>query len=294
MRLLDTTHPAELPTDALLARLRGRRATINLASELPPEAPSINLTSWVYQRLNIRLRRRLEPFLEFTAMRNLVLILRYTLAGEIPPATLLGNSLLKNELKQLLTTPAEADEILGQLEAALVKDYPFVSGLLDCYRSQGPGGIEQQLADGILAFGITKSCDRIVKKTLSYLADMRNCLTINKLWRWQVRRQPPLCIGGQLPAEVLQRIWEKHDNERLANLTARLAGEPASGLSPVKTEQALLQGFSRMLRRARRDPLGLAVIVEYLWIGQLAIHNQLLRQTLAPEREDLLEEVLLL
>ena len=58
-------------------------------------------------------------------------------------------------------------------------------------------------------------------------------------------------------------------------------------------EQCLLRGLSRLLKRAGRDPLGLTVIIEYLWLVQLAIHNQLLRQTLALDREELLEEVLL-
>lgn len=294
MKLLNTTRPAELPTDALLARLRGRRATISLAAEHTGDASAMHLLNWVYRRLNLRLRQRLQPFLEQIAMRNLTLILRYALIGEMPPATLLSNSLLADELKQLLTAPAEPEEILGQLQAALIKDYPFVSGLTTSYRSQGPGGVEQQLADGILRFGLSKSSDRLIKRTLRYLIDMRNCLMINKLWRWQASKPPPLSSGGQLSTEALQRIWAAHDSERLTSLTSRLAGEPTSGSSTVKIEQALLQGMTRLLRRARRDPLGLAIIVEYLWLAQLTVHNQVLRQALLPEREDLLEEVLLL
>ena len=59
-------------------------------------------------------------------------------------------------------------------------------------------------------------------------------------------------------------------------------------------EQLLYKGLMRILRRAGRDPLGLAVIIEYLWLTQIAQHNRILRQALAPDRETLLQEVLLL
>jgi hypothetical protein len=59
-------------------------------------------------------------------------------------------------------------------------------------------------------------------------------------------------------------------------------------------EQCLLNGLTRFLLRAGRDPLGLAVIIEYLWRAQLAVHNQVLWKSLALDREELLEEVLLL
>ncbi len=58
MKLLDSTKPAELPTDALLARLRSRRAEIDLLD--PVAAVSTEAAVWVYQHLNKRLRRRLE------------------------------------------------------------------------------------------------------------------------------------------------------------------------------------------------------------------------------------------
>jgi hypothetical protein len=59
-------------------------------------------------------------------------------------------------------------------------------------------------------------------------------------------------------------------------------------------EQCLLNGLTRLMRHAGRDPLGMGVIIEYLWRIQLAEHNQVLRQALTVERSELLEEVLLI
>ncbi|MDT8443659.1 MAG: hypothetical protein RQ722_05165 [Desulfuromonadales bacterium] len=295
MKLLIPTRPAELPEEALLARLRCRRAAIDLrAANHVTDVPAADVSLWVYRRLNSRLRKRLEPFLDLLAMRSLVLALRYALAGETPPAVVLGHCLLDEPLKRLVTMTAEPETIIEKLEEALGKDYPFAAGLVAAYRNQGPGGVEQQLADGMLQHGLARAESDILKATLRYLIDMRNCLMIHKLWRWQVRQAPPLTAGGRFATSGLQRIWATQDRDRLARLTTRLCGTPLTSADVVGMEQSLLKGLTRFLRRVGRDPLGLAVVIEYLWLAQLAVHNQILRQALSADRDELLEEVLLL
>lgn len=296
MKLLDSTKPAELPTEALLARLRSRRAQIDLVD--PVAASTTEATIWVYQRLNRSLRKRLEPFFEVLAMRNLTLQLRYVLAGEVPTA-LPNKSLLAKPLRQLISGMGENQSLIAQLEAALVSDYPFAANLTLTYRQQGPGGVERQLADGMLVDALERSRNDFLKTILSYLIDMRNCLMLSRLWRWQVRQPPALTAGGHLDRNELRRIWTNHDSERLVRLAERLTGEPLRsgnlhGEATTAMEQAFLHGLTKLLRRLGRDPLGAAVIIDYLWRTELAMHNLLLRQTLAGDRGPLLEEVLLL
>jgi len=294
MKLLATTPPAELPAEALLARLRGRRSTFDLADAERTELHPGAVTRWVYQRLDRRLRKALAPFLELLAMRSLTLGLRYVLNGEPPPEALLQNSLLAEPLQKLLVVAAETEETVARIEAALQGDYPFAAGLTETYRSQGPGGLEQQLANGILQYGLKRSPHTVIQATLRYLIDMRNCLTIRKLWRWQVAQAPPLTSGGTLAPELLHRVWTTHDDARLETLAARLAGGTGRFGESVQMEQGLINGLSRALRRAARDPLSLAVVVEYLWRSQVAAHNRLLKRILPAERQELLMEVLLL
>jgi len=293
MQLLATTQPAELPTDALLARLRCRRAAIDLASGKDTEAPPGEVVDWVYRRLNRQLRKRLGPFLDLLAMRNLILTLRYLLSEEDPPGSLRQNVLLAKPLQELILAP-DAETTIVRLESALVKDYPFVDGLTVTWRSQGPGGVEQQLASGILQHGLNRSGKGIVSKTLSYLIDMRNCLVVKKYWRWQVSQAPQLTDGGSISVDRLIRIWTTRDEDRLAALATKLGGIPTRSLEAVNMEQGLINGLTRLLRQAGRDPLGLAVVIEYFWKTQLAAHNRLLRNILADDRQELLEEVLLL
>jgi hypothetical protein len=292
MQLLATTQPAELPTDALLVRLRCRRAAIDLMNDSAGEAPPEEIVNWVYRRLNSQLRKRLGPFLELLAMRNLVLTLRYLLAEEDPPGSLRQNALLAKPLQELIMA-SDAETTIVRLESALVEDYPFVDGLTFTWRSQGPGGVEQQLASGILRHGLNRSGKGIVSRTLSYLIDMRNCLIVKKFWRWQVNQAPQMTAGGSISVERLAHIWTTRDEDRLAGLVTKLGGVPERSEKAVKMEQALINGLTRLLRQAGRDPLGLAVVIEYLWKTQLAAHNRLLRNILTDDRQGLLEEVLL-
>jgi len=188
----------------------------------------------------------------------------------------------------------DAETTIVRLESALVKDYPFVDGLAITWRSHGPGGVEQQLASGILQHGLNRSGKGIVSRTLSYLIDMRNCLVIKKYWRWQVNQAPQLTAGGSISVERLTRVWAIRDEDRLATLVTKLGGLPTRNLEAIKLEQSLINGLTRLLRQAGRDPLGVAVVIEYLWKTQLAAHNRLLRNILADGRQELLEEVLLL
>lgn len=294
MKLLTPTTPAELPADALLARLRCRRRSIESAPGQSKGTPAADAVCWVYQRLNRGLRKQLEPFLDLLAMRSLVLSLRYALAGEAPPATLKEDCLLAKPLKRLAATPGNAQNTLARLEGALAADYPFASGLETTYRNRGPGGVEQQLAEGILQHSLAGSGHNTLTMMLRYLVDMRNCLTIHKFWRWQVKTAPPMAAGGSLATATLLRIWASRDSARLTRLTVQLTGTPPLASNSIALEQCLINGLTRRLRQGGRDPLGLGVILDYLWRTQLAVHNRVLRQNLAADRDELLDEVLLL
>ncbi len=293
MILLATTQPSELPTDALLARLRYRRATTMMKGDQPLAATLGDIIDWVYQRLNNPLRRRLRPFLEILAMRHMVLALRYRLVEDMPPEALMRHALLAEPFKKLLISSNDARWLITKLEEALVQDYPFVSGLAKTYLQQGPGGVEQQLAGGILGHAINRADNPVCQSVLRYLIDMRNLLVIRKFWRWQVSQPPAFVTGGSFSLDVLRRTWSLHDETRLATMTRQLAGESARDSQTINLEQALLSGMTKHLRTIGRDPLGIGVIIEFLWRVQLAQHNQLLQRNLSVDRQDLLEEVLL-
>ena len=119
MQLLATTQPAELPSDALLARLRCRRAAIDPASDRTTEAAPGEIVAWVYRRLNRSLRKRLGPFLDLLAMRHLILAMRYLLAEEDPPESIRQNELLAKPLQELMMIPDAATSV-ARLDSRLM------------------------------------------------------------------------------------------------------------------------------------------------------------------------------
>lgn len=286
MKLLAPTTPSELPTEALLARLRGRRATVFGEGGAAPE----NATDWVCRRLNARLRRDLEPCLELLALRTLVVSLRYALAGEVPPEGLRRDRLLAAPLHRLARTGERGETLVARLEAALGDDYPCLVGLTEIHRQQGPGGVEQRLVSGLLRHGLDRARNTTVRWLLRTVADLRNGLAIIKHWQWQVPLPPDLTRGGFISVDLLLRIFAGGDRERLA----RLLGTPGATEHAAAMERALLASLTRRLRQAARDPLGLAIVLDYLWRAQLAAHDRALRRSPAVNREDLLTETLLL
>ena len=276
--LLAPPPPAELPAEALLARLRARRADLDLTGA-SPDAPVPTATlAWLYPRLEQHLRDAVRPYLEIEAMRCLLLALRYRLGGEPAPAALLSQPWLAADLAGLLTQPGEAAAVVARLEAWLAGDYPFARGLLDGYLTQGPGQVEQQLAAGILAQGLARARAPVVHMTVRFLTDMRNLLAVLRHWRWRVPVAPPLLPGGELATGSLARAWAAGDVAMLGRLAARLGGPVPAELEPRATEQALLSTLSLRLRRAGRDPLGTGVVLDYLWCCQLAARNRALQQ----------------
>lgn len=286
MKLLAPTIPSELPTEALLARLRGRRAATFAADGASAEA----VTDWVCRRLNSRLRRELTPCLELLAMRTLVLALRHALGGDEPAEALRRDRLLAQALHRLTMAGYGADTLVSRLEEALFDDYPFAVGLARTHRQQGPGGVEQQLVAGLLRHGLAWTRNATVRWLLHTLIDLRNGLAVMKHWQWQVARTPDFIPGGLVPETVLQRAFANGDRERLA----QALGAPGATRQTAALERALLAKLTRGLRRKARDPLGLAVIIDFLWHAQLATHDRALRRAPSTPRGERSPEALLL
>jgi len=222
----------------------------------------------------------LVPYLEVVATRQLVLALRYRLAGEDPPQALHRSRLINPLLLERIVVERESAKLVNWLETSLTESYPFARGLSRCYLQQGPGGAERQLSSGILVHGLGKASRKeIVRWLLENLIDFRNLLTILKHWHWKVRSAPVLLAGGQFGTAGLLRTWRREDRTGLQRLVGRLARGSVNDEHPRAVERALLNGLSHRLQQAGRDPLDPALILDYLWRCQVLAHNQTVYQT---------------
>lgn len=281
--LLAPPPPAELPAEALFARLRARRAALDLqGTGVTPPRPAATL-AWLWPRLENSLRIGLTPYLEIEAMLCLRLALRYRLSDEVVPAGLLRQPWLAKELGILLGRPGDARTVLTQLEVWLTPDYPFAARLTNGYLAQGPGQVERQLIAGILMHSLARARVPVVRMTIRFLTDLRNLLAVLRHWRWQLRTPPALLPGGELETALLARVWADTDKAMLERLAARLSGKPLIDLEPRAAERELLSGLTRRLRQTGRDPLGLGLVIDYVWRCQMATRNHLLQQSAAGE-----------
>ncbi len=299
MKLLAPTPPAELPAEALLARVRSRRARLgsDLTAEPEPgtEADKAlqDVLDWVYLRLDKRLRSQLRPYLQVLAMRLFELGLRYRMADEPLPDSLLQSRFLNPGLLDLLGSPADPLTLVTRVEAALVPDCPYAAGLGRAFRRQGPGAVETRLNNGVLQQSLAESRAGIVRTLIRCLIDTRNLLAVLRYWRWQTRIAPELVPGGTVSPEKLTRVWADEDRPRCRQLIQQVAKLPITTDQPREVERLLIRGLSRRLRRAGREPLGVAVILDYLWRQQLMACNRVLQRVVGQEQQELLTEALL-
>lgn len=273
----------ELPAEALLARLRARRAGIDRHGLADSGATPEMLLNWLHPRLEHSLRRALQPCLELEALRYLLPALRHRLGGDPVPPGLLHQAWLAPELAGLLDRPGDAATVVAGLEEWLAGDYPFAAGLTAGYLRQGPGRVEQQLAAGMLAAGMLAAHVPVVRMTVRFLTDLRNLLAVLRHWRWRLRAAPALLPGGEVATGQLARAWAGNDTATVEHLAARLAGGALTDLEPRAAERQLLGGLTRRLRQAGRDPLGAGVVLDTLWRCRVAARNRALRASAGDE-----------
>lgn len=283
---------AEYPGEALLARLRARRAALDLqGGESGGPSPEAFM-AWLHPRLDARLRAALEPYLELEAMRCLLLALRHRLGGESAPPTLLRQPWLAAEPAALLERPGDSREVAARLERWLAADYPFAAGLERRYLAQGPGAVEQQLAAGMLVQALAAAHAPVVRMTVSFLIDLRNLLAVLRHWRWRLRQAPALVAGGEIGIAPLGRAWAGEDAAAVRRLAAGLGGGELAVLEPRDAERRLLGILTVRLRRAGRDPLDVGVVMDALWRCRVAARNRALRLA-AGDEDGLLAAALL-
>lgn len=275
MQLLNPADTGKLPLETLCVRSRVWRSRLRGETATGGEEPGRSL-SWMLTRLEPLARRRLDPYLKVQAVRWLCLPLRYRLASEPIPRGLQSIPLVDPRLSHLVRNARDAETLIRSLEDGLVSSEPWVRGLGARFRSGGPGGVEEHLCAGILHAGLATDGWEPVSLLLRRLAFIRLVLSVLRFWRWGVSTPPDF---GAVPHEQRRgwlRVWNQRDSAGLERLIYQETGERLSIESPRQVERELLGGITRMLRRFGEDPLGLGVLLEYVWHLQLALTRRML------------------
>jgi vacuolar-type H+-ATPase subunit C/Vma6 len=93
--------------------------------------------------------------------------------------------------------------------------------------------------------------------------------------------------------EKFAGIIGKKDLLSLVPLIREITGTTLTVPSATDVENALYRNISRSLRKSARDPLGVGVVLEYLWRCSLQARNlSILFQGAGVERDMLAEELI--
>ena len=290
--LLKTLNECEYPAEFLVARLLGKKGTLfrnweflidssDAAASLQNSvfyaylkkygAPGIwrflhNEHLWVYKRMNNALRTQFAPYFVYHEFKTLLVCLRYLCSRKESERDLpnLHNSLLHEDIQAILTGGQEFNAILQLLELYLCSKSDLFKGLQQQYEKNGITGLEVFLRDSFFAYLLSQRQPSMLKTFLRCLIDYHNCLTLAKTLRWQIDRNPALISGGTIPAECMQRAYNRKDlTPVLKFLHLQAANEDAPSLQ--KLETSLLSLISRKLKRWSMQRTVTGEILFYLW-----------------------------
>ena len=258
--------------------------------ERTPEALWRNLMReyrWVYTQMNEQLRKQFRPFFLYAELRTLSLCLRRL--RDKDPGTggeLLELSLLSSEIKRILQGSADLPTAVQAMERLLQPRSGRFAGLAKTLESAGLRGVEQQLAGAVLDLIITSKAHPVMRSFFGRLIDARNVLNRYKHLRLEEAAPPPFFPGGTITEAQLRDAVAKENFFGISALVRDFFGIRIDAPDPTKVEISLSRAITRSLRKAGREPFGVAPMLDYLWRCSIEVMNlSVLMNTRDLERE---------
>ena len=290
--LLKTIAVCEYPAEFLVARLLGKKGSLfrnweflitssNAAESLVHTVfypylkkyaePGIwrflrHEHLWVFTRMNNELRSSFGSYFIYHEINTLIVCLRYLESRKEIEAVSqeLHNSLLHNDIQDLLTSSLDFAVLLQTLESRLSSYSPVFKGLLAQYEKKGSAALEVFLRDCFFAFLLSGQQPPMLKVLLQYLVDFHNCLSLAKNLRWQIESEPAMIAGGTMPTALFRKAYFRRD---LVPVVKYLHLQDTDAATPVvpQLETALLRLISRKMKRWSLQRSVVGDILFYLW-----------------------------
>jgi vacuolar-type H+-ATPase subunit C/Vma6 len=296
--LLLPVHGTGFPLAYLLSRLRGRRS--RLIADWRPlvhGSPSDYLSSaqyqgfvrersldglwtslqqeyrWVFEQLDEPLRRMLAPYFLYAELRTVTVCLRMSESGTADDVrAALASSLLAPVVCAALMA-GETAEAVQRIEVLFRGVAPACRGMASAYADKGLREVERILVAGYLAAMAGRPLHPVLRELFVRIIDARNILTFAAALRQGSRGVPEFIPGGAVAVERLRSLADRGDPFAVTGLVRQTAGILVNAPEASQAEVALYRGISKELRKAGRDPLGVGLIVDYLWRCSLEVTN---------------------
>ena len=318
MGLLKQGKERGYPVEYLLSRIRGRRSRLirDWQSLVYDATPLEFLASaqyqgfvrersaegmwrallleygWVFRQMEEEIRKVFAPYILYTELRTVFICLRYLQGDRTQKAgEVLGVSLLADGMKNILRD-GEASAAVERLERQFRRLSPEFTGLAANYEEKGLREVEQHLTNSFLIAIIRTPLHPVMKVFFSRIIDARNILTLYKSLRLNTKDAARFIPGGTVPIVQLKGLLEKDDIFEVITLIRQASGISVTAPDPTQVEVALYRGITKYLHKEGRDPLGAALILDYLWRCSLEVMNlSLLLAGKDLEREEIAAEL---
>jgi hypothetical protein len=221
---------------------------------------------WVYKRMNNKLRNNFESYFVFHEISTLVVCLRY-LSRKIEidrVVQALQNSLLHNDIQDILTSNLDFAALLQILELRLCAYSGQFEGLRELYERKGIAALEVFIRNCFLASLLSRKQPSLRKIFLQYRVDYHNCITLAKSLRWQFETEPAMIPGGTVPLDRLKRAYFRKDLTPVLQYL-HLQDTDASASAIPRLETVLLSFISKKLQIWSLQRTVVGDILYYLW-----------------------------
>jgi len=203
----------------------------------------------------------------------------------------LGESLLADSVKNILRD-GETSVAVERLERQFCRLSPQFAGLAERYEEKGLRELEQHLTNSFLIAIIRTPLHPVMKGFFCRIIDARNILSLYKSLRMSVKDDAVFIPGGTVAIEHLKDLLDKDDIFEVITLIRQASGITVAAPDPTQVEVSLYRGITKYLHKEGRDPLGAALILDYLWRCSLEVMNlSLLLAGKDLEREEISAEL---
>lgn len=287
------------PTEYLFSRIRGRRSylitdwkPLALGASPPDFLPSrygdimtddypegiwrylLKEFGWVYFQMNRALWEIFWPFFLYTEIRTICVCLRYAKGGETGKIErLLSSSLLSKKTKAILGGGGNLSSAVGGIEDRFILQSNGFSGLRKVFDEAGLRGVEQFLSKRYLEHTAYSKLHPVMKDFFVSVIDSRNILSLYKFLILNAKNTPYFIRGGRITEKMFMRAAGRKDFFDLASLIRKFTGLWIEKPDAANMENALYRMVTLSLRKTGGDPLGVGLILDYLWRCSLEARN---------------------
>lgn len=241
---------------------------------------------WVYSRMNNRLRNHFSSYFAYHEIKTLNICLRNLWRRKTPEHIMqeLSNSLLHNDIQNILRSADDFSRILHELEKRLCVYSQHFAGLVAHFEKKGFTGMEAFLWERFFAAIFSQNKPLLMQRFFRTLIDFHNCMSVAKSLRWETEAELSMIAGGSVPVERLRRAYFSKD--LITVLGFLKLNEPENAVSNLpKLETSFLHYITFKLKYWSYQRTVVAAILFYLWEQYRYTRNisMILNTVLLPE-----------